>query len=511
MIIINQYIYIVLMDLQYDSRVRCTGPKSGFSIHLLVHMCRRIYGFCDWMESYLGICDWYLYIHLVINCFIKRNEPIHTATASVARSYSNYLDFLVEERIQNFLKQYLQLSSSKWFSSYPDLFAFTLTMLLTIMLVIGVKESTRFNTIFTGVNILVIIFCVVVGLFNVDIQNWKLTIDQLPENENVGDGGFFPFGFKGMISGAATCFYSYVGFDTIATTGEEVVNPQRDIPISIILALTIVSLAYCMVSIVQTMMWPYWDQNQKAPLPYVFEKIGLSYAKYVITVGALAGLSTSLLGSMFPLPRILYAMSSDGLLFRSFANIHPRFKTPVLATIVSGLFSALMATFFDVDQLAEMMSIGTLLAYSLVAISIIILRYKKVDDEHDTPIYTIKNDSFVSKVFNCRSRSIPNKFSSVFSLYLIFLLCKFKHKHINVKNLNFLLIFYLLGTFIISFNICMFQYEDQLYSLQIPLWIAIIMILLVVAVILCYIILIRQPMIITSKSFKVTKPSQMYR
>ncbi|KAJ6220300.1 hypothetical protein RDWZM_006112 [Blomia tropicalis] len=285
------------------------------------------------------------------------------------------------------------------------------------MLVIGVKESTRFNTIFTGVNILVIIFCVVVGLFNVDIQNWKLTIDQLPENENVGDGGFFPFGFKGMISGAATCFYSYVGFDTIATTGEEVVNPQRDIPISIILALTIVSLAYCMVSIVQTMMWPYWDQNQKAPLPYVFEKIGLSYAKYVITVGALAGLSTSLLGSMFPLPRILYAMSSDGLLFRSFANIHPRFKTPVLATIVSGLFSALMATFFDVDQLAEMMSIGTLLAYSLVAISIIILRYKKVDDEHDTPIYTIKNDSFVSKVFNCRSRSIPNKFSSVFSLY----------------------------------------------------------------------------------------------
>lgn len=109
---------------------------------------------------------------------------------------------------------------------------------------------------------------------------------------------------------------------------------------------------------VQTLMWPYYEQNVKAPLPFVFEQVGLPMAKTVITVGALAGLSTSLLGAMFPLPRILYAMATDGLLFRPLGAISARFKTPLVATAVAGLFSALMATFFDVDQLAEMMSIG---------------------------------------------------------------------------------------------------------------------------------------------------------
>lgn len=243
------------------------------------------------------------------------------------------------------------------------------------MLVIGVKESTRFTTIFTGVNILVILYCVIVGTFKVDFHNWNISPNEIPANQGGGKGGFMPFGIKGMIGGAATCFYSFVGFDAIATTGEEVLNPQRDIPIGIVLSLIIVTLAYCGVSAIQTLIWPYWDQNQKAPLPYVFDQIGFPFAKNVITIGALAGLSTSLLGAMFPLPRILYAMASDGLLFKFLANISPRFKTPVAATIISGLFSALMATFFDVDQLAEMMSIGTLLAYSLVAISILILRY----------------------------------------------------------------------------------------------------------------------------------------
>ena len=242
------------------------------------------------------------------------------------------------------------------------------------MLVIGVKESTRFTTIFTGVNILVILYCVIVGTFKIDFHNWNISPKEIPANQGGGKGGFMPFGVKGMISGAATCFYSFVGFDAIATTGEEVLNPQRDIPIGIVLSLVIVSLAYCSVSAVQTLIWPYWDQNQKAPLPYVFDQVGFPLAKNVITIGALAGLSTSLLGAMFPLPRILYAMASDGLLFKFLANISSRFKTPVAATLISGLFSALMATIFDVDQLAEMMSIGTLLAYSLVAISILILR-----------------------------------------------------------------------------------------------------------------------------------------
>jgi len=247
-----------------------------------------------------------------------------------------------------------------------------------VIVIVGVKESTRFTTVFTCINILVILFCVVLGLFHVDGHNWALDPQvDLPSNQTdikTGSGGFMPFGVRGMIAGAATCFYSYVGFDAIATTGEEVINPRRDIPLGIVLSLSIISLAYCSVSAVQTLMWPYWDQAVKAPLPYVFERVGLSFAKYVITCGALAGLTTSMLGAMFPLPRILYAMANDGLLFRWLGRVSPRFKTPIIASLVSGLFTALMAMFFDVDQLAEMMSIGTLLAYSLVAISILILR-----------------------------------------------------------------------------------------------------------------------------------------
>ena len=337
-----------------------------------------------------------------MNFCLKSDYLICLGTASVARSYSNYLDYLLDNKIENFFSKYLQLPKSDWFASYPDLFAFSITMLLSgklfyyflnkhficfffisslifsVMLVIGVKESTQFTTVFTFVNFLVIIYCIIVGCFKIDFHNWNLSKEEIPFDDDggrKGKGGFFPYGFSGMIKGAATCFYSFVGFDAIATTGEEVLNPQRALPISIIMSLLFVSLAYCGVASVQTLVWPYYDQDKKAPLPYVFNEVGYPFAKNVIIIGALAGLSTSLLGAMFPLPRVLYAMASDGLIFKFFSNIIDRFKTPAIATAISGFFAALMATFFNVEELADMMSIGTLLAYSLVAISILILRF----------------------------------------------------------------------------------------------------------------------------------------
>lgn len=441
-----------------------------------------IYSYISVGELMAFVIGWNLILEYVIG------------TASVARSYSGYLDSgLLDNRIENFFKQYLSLPESKWFSSYPDLFAFALTMLLTVMLVIGVQESARFTTIFTGVNILVILYCIIVGSFKIDFHNWNISPNEVPANQNAGKGGFFPFGIKGMISGAAICFYSFVGFDAIATTGEEVLNPQRDLPIGIVLSLIIVTIAYCGVSAVQTLMWPFWDQNQKAPLPYVFEQVGFPFAKNVITVGALAGLSTSLLGAMFPLPRILFAMAEDGLLFKFLGNISPRFKTPVAATIISGLFSAIMATFFNVTQLAEMMSIGTLLAYSLVAISILILRYKKEDqtefgavDAIQSAEYTesrtdIYEGSLFSRVLNLSNKTSPDSFSSRISLILIGLTCFFT----------------------IVFNVLMFFYEEELYSLKVPLYALILLIVTLVIIIGLYICLQRQPKITPTASFKV--------
>lgn len=183
------------------------------------------------------------------------------------------------------------------------------------------------------------------------------------------------------MAGAAQCFFGFVGFDAVATTGEEAKNPQRNIPLAIVISLVIIFLAYFGISAVLTMMWPYYDQDPKAPFPYVFDKIGWYTIKWIVTSGAVVALLTSLLGAMFPLPRVIYAMANDGLIFKFFAKIHPKTQTPLIATIFSGLFVGLMAILFDTDQLINMMSIGTLLAYTIVAVCVLILRYMPVEED----------------------------------------------------------------------------------------------------------------------------------
>ncbi|XP_037513960.1 cationic amino acid transporter 2 [Rhipicephalus sanguineus] len=299
-------------------------------------------------------------------------------TASVARGYSGYLDSLLNHTIETHMRQWMPISVS-WLSSYPDLFALGITLFLAMMLASGVKESTRFNNIFTGLNLVVVVYVVIAGSFKADIANWQLKPKDIPSGH--GKGGFFPYGIGGVLNGAASCFYGFVGFDVIATMGEEVRNPRRAIPVGIVVSLGIVFLAYFGVSVIETLLWPYYAQNVSAPLPFVFQQVGWSVAKWIVSIGALAGLSTSLLGSMFPLPRVLYAMGSDGLIFRFLAIVHPRLKTPLIATALSGVFAGVMAMMFNVEELANMMSIGTLLAYSLVAVSVLMLRYEPLNPQ----------------------------------------------------------------------------------------------------------------------------------
>ncbi|GFY48233.1 cationic amino acid transporter 2 [Trichonephila inaurata madagascariensis] len=328
-----------------------------------------VYSYVTVGELMAFIIGWNLILEYVIG------------TASVARGYSGYIDSLFNGTMQKRLQEVMPMNIQH-VSEYPDFLAFGITIFLALLLCFGVKESSRFNKVFTALNLGVVVFAIIAGSIKSDPKNWKLSQSEVPKDAGVG--GFLPFGISGMMSGAATCFYGFIGFDCIATTGEEVKNPQKSIPISIVLSLLFVFLAYFGVSTVQTLMVPYYLQDNPAPLPYVFEFVGWPVCKWIISIGALAGLSTSLLGAIFPLPRVLYAMGSDGIIFRFLAKVHPRFQTPLIATAVSGVFAGAMAMMFNVHELADMMSIGTLLAYSLVAISVTILRYRCTDSKESS-------------------------------------------------------------------------------------------------------------------------------
>ncbi|RWS06462.1 cationic amino acid transporter 2-like protein [Dinothrombium tinctorium] len=401
-------LFAALCYAEFGARV----PKAGSAY---------IYSYVTVGEFIAFVIGWNLILEYIIG------------TSSVARGYSGYIDSLFNGAIAKHFREWFPINFTA-ISPYPDFLAFTITIALTIMVAIGVKESTKFNSLFTAINLFVISYILICGSFKLDFYNWNI-----PKNEALshkgGEGGFLPFGIAGVMSGAAKCFYGFVGFDVIAASAEEAKNPKRTVPLSIILSLLVIFLAYFGLSCVQTLIWPYYDQKGAAPLPYVFEQIGWPIAKYVVGVGALAGLSTSLFGSMFPLPRIIYAMAEDGLIFKKLATIHPKFKTPVNATILSGLFAATLAMIFSIEQLTEMMSIGTLLAYSLVALSVLILRYQVdeievVSSNVDVEDYFIDDDPFsldssqiLKEMFNSNQIKKTTQMSYKISFILISVIC----------------------------------------------------------------------------------------
>ena len=289
-------------------------------------------------------------------------------SASVARAWSGAIDALCNGAIkQSTLDNVGYLShDSKWVSEYPDFIAMTITILIYSVIACGAKFTIRLNTIFTMFNCAVILFLISAGFAFADTRNWS------------EHGGFFPKGFGGALAGAATCFYAYIGFEGIAVSGEEAKNPEKSIPMAIVTSLVIVTVVYVLATTALTLIVPYDSVDLSAAFPAAFALRGITWAKYIVGFGTLFGITTSLLGSAFSLPRAVYAMAQDGLLFESLAYVWPKFQTPVVAIAVFGSVAALMAFLFEISTLVEFMSIGTLTAYTMVSACVIVLRYLPV-------------------------------------------------------------------------------------------------------------------------------------
>ncbi|HYL05101.1 MAG TPA: amino acid permease [Thermoanaerobaculia bacterium] len=261
-----------------------------------------------------------------------------------------------------------------------DLPAIFITAVITVVLVIGIKESASFNAAMVIIKLSVVLFVIAVGAFYVNPANWHpfspfglsgVSFFGHTLFGQVGPGGV-PVG---MLAGAAIIFFAYIGFDAVSTQAEEARNPQRDVPIAIIASLIICTVLYIAVSAVLTGMVRYDQIDINAPVATAFQQVGLTWAQVLIAIGALTGITSVLLVMSLSQPRIMLAMARDGLLPQSFFGaVHPRFRTPYKATILTGCFVALASGLLPLRLLAELVNIGTLFAFVIVCAAVLIMR-----------------------------------------------------------------------------------------------------------------------------------------
>jgi len=264
--------------------------------------------------------------------------------------------------------------------SIIDLPAIVITAIVTTILVIGIRESATFNAAMVAVKLTIVLFVIAVGSFLIKPENWH---------------PFAPFGFGGvsffgktlfgvtspdgtalgMLAGAATIFFAYIGFDSVSTHAEEARHPNRDVPIGIISSLLISTVLYIAVAAVLTGMVPRDRIDINAPVSNAFAQAGLPWAQFIISIGAVAGITSVLLVMMLSQPRVLLAMARDGLVpAKFFGAVHERFRTPWKSTILTGVFVATMAALLPLRILAELVNIGTLLAFVIVCAAVLIMR-----------------------------------------------------------------------------------------------------------------------------------------
>lgn len=248
--------------------------------------------------------------------------------------------------------------------TYVDVMATVIVLLLSVVLLTGVKQSSRINDIMVLIKIGVVLLFVVVGAFYVKPSNWT---------------PFMPFGFSGVIKGAATAFLAYIGFDAVSSASEEVRRPQRDMPIGILSSLGVCMVLYIAVSVVLTGMVPYTELNVGDPVAFALRFVHQNWVAGFVSLGAILGITTVLFVMMYGQTRLFFAISRDGLLPKSIAKLTKKSKTPVFSILLTWVMATVFSALIPLDELAELVNIGTLFAFIVVSIGVVVLRVKRPD------------------------------------------------------------------------------------------------------------------------------------
>ena len=281
---------------------------------------------------------------------------------AVAVGFSAYIDSLLQSfglRLPDSLSQPAYSPATGW-SLHFNLVGFLIVMFLTVLLVRGIRESAGANSVMVGIKLVALFIFIFFASKYIKPVNWH---------------PFAPNGWQGILTGGAIVFFTFIGFDSVSTAAEECRNPKRDLPLGILTSLFVCAALYVGVAVVLTGIQPYFIfKGDAAPIATALHNIGLDRLQRWITVGALMGMISSLLVYQLGQTRVWFAMSRDGLLPRAFSSVHPRFRTPHIATWIAGVFVGVPAGIFDIGTLADLSNIGTLFAFILVAFAVLILR-----------------------------------------------------------------------------------------------------------------------------------------
>ncbi|HET8899766.1 MAG TPA: amino acid permease [Rhodanobacteraceae bacterium] len=294
----------------------------------------------------------------------------------VAIGWSGYVQALLEQLTGWQLPLWAQAA---WDPAHPDkggvfnVIAAAVTLLITWMLTVKTEWGARANTVIVAIKVLGVILVIAVGAFFVNPANWHPFI---PPAVTLADGST-QFGWGGVLAASSVVFFAVFGYDTLTTAAEESRQPQRDLPRAVMLSLLVSMVLYLAVSLVLTGMVPYTELNSPAPVDAAFKALGLDWVRGIINVAAIAGITSVMFAFLLGAARIWFALSRDGLLPRWFAHVHPRYGTPARPTVILGVFTALVAGLLPIGEVAELVNIGTLSAFIVICLAVLILRRRR--------------------------------------------------------------------------------------------------------------------------------------